>query len=203
MLAEETTRTWQYLDSLRNFSSDDRLEVCVLVHKNDRATVESALRDFAQLQYRLLDMDEVAIKLGLKPAPLDSTAEEVMVHLFLLRKAPNHFATPEMRRYAVRRSARILISQLSLAVIAAGLVWGGWNLWGRIPGERGRSRRIPTGDSAQSRERRDPALAAVLRRGWLDDARRRHVLQRRAAPLSRDHGFSSCRSRTCCVPTPT
>jgi hypothetical protein len=130
MIAEETTRTWQYLDSLRNFSPDDRLEVCVLVHKNDRATVESALRDFAQLQYRLLDMDEVAIKLGLKPAPLDSTAEEVMVHLFLLRKVPNHFATPEMRRYAVRRSARILLTQVSVAIIAASLVWGGWNLWG-------------------------------------------------------------------------
>jgi len=27
------------------------------VHRNDRATVESALRDFAQLQYRLLDME--------------------------------------------------------------------------------------------------------------------------------------------------
>ena len=32
MLAEETTRTWQYLDSLRNFAADDQLEVCVLVH---------------------------------------------------------------------------------------------------------------------------------------------------------------------------
>jgi hypothetical protein len=129
MIAEETTRTWQYLDSLRNFSADDRLEVCVLVHKNDRATLEPALRDFAQLQYRLLDMDEVAIKLGLKPPPLDSTAEEVMVHLFLLRKVPNHFATPEMRRYALRRSARILLTQLSMAVVAASLAWGGWNIW--------------------------------------------------------------------------
>ena len=130
MIAEETTRTWQYLDSLRNFAPEDRLEVCVLVHKNDRAAVEPALRDFAQLQYRLLDMDEVAIKLALKPAPLDSTAEEVMVHLFLLRSIPNHFATPEMRRYALRRSARILLTQVSVAILAAGLAWGAWNVWG-------------------------------------------------------------------------
>ena len=130
MIAEETTRTWQYLDSLRNFAPEDRLEVCVLVHKNDRAAVEPALRDFAQLQYRLLDMDEVAIKLALKPPPLDSTAEEVMVHLFLLRKIPNHFATPEMRRYAIRRSARILLTQLSLALIGVSLAWGAWNIWG-------------------------------------------------------------------------
>ncbi len=129
MVAEETTRTWQYLDSLRNFAHDDRLEVCVLVHRNDRANVESALRDFAQLQYRLLDMDEVAIKLGLKPPPLDSTAEEVMVHLFLMRKAPNHFATPEMRRYATHRSARILVSQLAAGAIGVSVAWGAWNLW--------------------------------------------------------------------------
>jgi len=57
MIAEETTRTWQYLDSLRHFGPEDRLEVCVLVHKNDRASIEPALRDFAQLQYHLLDMD--------------------------------------------------------------------------------------------------------------------------------------------------
>jgi len=75
---------------------DDRLEVCILVHPNDRPLVEPELRDFAQLQYRLLDIEQVAQKLGLKPPPLDSTAEEVMVHLFLLRKAQNHFASPEL-----------------------------------------------------------------------------------------------------------
>jgi hypothetical protein len=74
-------------------------------------------------------MDEVAIKLGLKPPPLDSTAEEVMVHLFLLRKAPNHFATPEMRRYATHRSARILLTQLSVGALAVSVAWGAWNMW--------------------------------------------------------------------------
>ena len=128
MIAEETTRTWQYLDSLRHFGLEDRLEVFVLVHKNDRAAVEPALRDFAQLQYRLLDMDEVALKLGLKPPPLDSTSEEVMVHLFLLKRADNHFATREMRRHATRRSARIGLLAASAAVIAVSLGWAGWNL---------------------------------------------------------------------------
>lgn len=128
MIAEETTRTWQYLDSLRHFGPEDRLEVCVLVHKNDRASIEPALRDFAQLQYHLLDMDEVALKLGLRPPPLDSTAEEVMVHLFLLKRAENHFATPEMRRHATRRSARVGVLAASAAVVGASLAWAGWNL---------------------------------------------------------------------------
>ena len=128
MIAEETTRTWQYLDSLRHFSQDDRLEVCILVHKNDRPAIESALRDFAQLQYRLIDIEQVAQKLGLKPPPLDSTAEEVMVHLFLMRKAENHFASPELRRHATQRNARLAVMQGAAAIFVASLAWGGWNL---------------------------------------------------------------------------
>ncbi|MBC8024305.1 MAG: hypothetical protein H7Y14_14365, partial [Burkholderiales bacterium] len=121
MIAEETTRTWQYLDSLRNFAPEDRLEVCILVHPNDRRVVEPELRDFAQLQYRVLDIEQVAAKLGLKPAPLDSTAEEVMVHLFLLRRAENHFASEELRRFATLRRARITLTQAAFGVIAASL----------------------------------------------------------------------------------
>ena len=128
MIAEETTRTWQYLDSLRHFSQDDRLEVCILVHRNDRPQIESALRDFAQLQYRLVDIEQVAQKLGLKPPPLDSTAEEVMVHLFLMRKAENHFASPAIRRHATQRSARLAVRQLAGVLVLASVVWGGWNV---------------------------------------------------------------------------
>ena len=128
MIAEETTRTWQYLDSLRNFAPEDRLEVCILVHPSDRRVIEPELRDFAQLQYKLLDIEQVAQKLGLKPAPLDSTAEEVMVHLFLLRRAENHFASEELRRYAILRRARITLGQVAGAIVAASLAWGGWML---------------------------------------------------------------------------
>ena len=128
MIAEETTRTWQYLDSLRNFGTDDRLEVCILVHPNDRRLVEPELRDFAQLQYRVLDIEQVAQKLGLKPAPLDSTAEEVMVHLFLMRRAENHFAGEELRRHSILRGARIAIGAAAGLALAASIGWAGWNL---------------------------------------------------------------------------
>ncbi|APV49724.1 hypothetical protein BWI17_08535 [Betaproteobacteria bacterium GR16-43] len=126
MLAEETTRTWQYLDSLRHFGQDDRLEVCVLVHPKDRPSIEPALRDFAQIQYRLLDIEQVAAKLGLKPPPLGSSAEEVLVHLFLRKPVPNHFASPELRADATRRRARLLINQASIGILALGVGWGGF-----------------------------------------------------------------------------
>jgi len=129
MVAEETTRTWQYLDSLRHFTPEDRLEVCIIIHANDRASVQASLRDFAQIQYRLLDIGHVARKLGLKPPPLGSSAEEVLVHLYLLRPAPNHFASEEQRRHFTLRRARMAIVQAAAAFVAAGIAFGGFNVW--------------------------------------------------------------------------
>lgn len=128
MVAEETTRTWQYLDSLRHFAADDQLQVCVLMHARDRASIEPQLRGFAQIEYRVLDMGQVSAKLGLKPAPLSSSAEEVMVHLFLMRPGENHFASSELRRRATQRIARQVLNQVSAAFLLAGLAWGGYNL---------------------------------------------------------------------------
>ncbi|HUP29839.1 MAG TPA: hypothetical protein VM122_06675 [Usitatibacter sp.] len=144
MVAEETTRTWQYLDSLRHFAPEDRLEVCVMLHPSERAAVQPELRDFAQIQYRILDIEQVAAKLGLKPPPLGSSAEEVMVHLFLLRPAENHFAAPEIRRYSTLRRARLALNQASAVIIAASLVWAAWNLAGIF--------KANDADSAQARQ---------------------------------------------------
>jgi len=144
MIAEETTRTWQYLDSLRHFATDDRLEVCVMIHPGERAAVQPELRDFAQIQYRVLDIHQVSAKLGLKPPPLGSSAEEVMVHLFLLRPAENHYASAELRRYSTLRRARIAVNQAGATVIAASLLWSAWNVAGIF--------KANDADSAQARQ---------------------------------------------------
>jgi hypothetical protein len=128
LVAGETSRTWQYLDSLRYFGAEERLEVCVLIHPKDRATVERALKDYDRIQHRLLDIEQVAARLGIKPPPMSSSAEEVLAHLFLKRPAENHYAPPELRRFAVLRSARIAIASVAGAVLASGFAYAGWNL---------------------------------------------------------------------------
>jgi len=130
LVSAEVGRTWQYLDSLRNFQPTDRLEVCVLVHPKDRPSVEPALRDYDQIEYRLLDMDQVAGKLGLKPPPLASSAEEVLTHLFAQKPGENDFAPPELRRFAVIRNVRNAIGAVASVILAAGLAYAGWNLSG-------------------------------------------------------------------------
>jgi hypothetical protein len=106
------------------------------VHPNDRAAVQPELRDFAQIQYRLVDMEQASTKLGLKPAPLDSTAEEVLVHLFLMRPSGNHFASAELRRFASLRRARLALNQVSIAILVAGVAWGGYNIFRALQGNQ-------------------------------------------------------------------
>jgi hypothetical protein len=128
-IADETSRTWQYLDSLRYFASGDKLEACILIHPNDRKPVSDAIRNYPLFQYRILDTDEVAAKLKLKPPPPTSHAEEIFAHLFAGIPLDNHFATRDQTRPARMRKAGIGLHALTAAVLAGGIAWSGYNLF--------------------------------------------------------------------------
>ena len=129
-LADETNRTWQYLDNLRFFTPDDQLEVALLVHPREEAAIRPQLHGFAQLAYHLVDTDQAAATIGLKPPP--ATPEELLVHLFHRRPVENHFASAEMRRYHTLGIVRSVINAASIGVLAAGLTLGGFNFLGAI-----------------------------------------------------------------------
>jgi len=57
-----------------------------------------------------------------------------MVHLFLLRPSPNHFASDELRRHATLRRARIGLTKASAAILAVGLAVGGWHVLRAVQG---------------------------------------------------------------------
>ena len=64
MIAEETTRTWQYLDSLRNFGPTTASRSAWWCTASDRPRSQPDLRDFAQIQYRVLDIEQVVDEAG-------------------------------------------------------------------------------------------------------------------------------------------
>ncbi|MEO8385801.1 MAG: hypothetical protein ABI583_11200 [Betaproteobacteria bacterium] len=129
LIAAETSRTWQYLDSLRFFATGETLEVSILLHSHDRQMVADAIRNYPLIQYRFLDIDEVATKLKLKPAPVSSHAEEVLVHLYAEGHIENQFATPEQRRFAVYKRARVGLFALTAGVLAVGAIAASFNLY--------------------------------------------------------------------------
>ena len=129
LIAAETSRTWQYLDSLRYFAGGDTLEVCILVHARDREMIAEAIRTLPLLKYRFLDIEEVAAKIKLKPAPTSSHAEEVLVHLYAQGKVENHFAEKEQKRFASYRRTRIGLYGLTAGLLAIGAAGAAFNLY--------------------------------------------------------------------------
>ena len=129
LIAAETSRTWQYLDSLRFFASGETLEVSILVHARDRQMVTEAIRSYPLIQYRFLDIDEVAAKLKLKPAPVSSHAEELLVHLYAQARIDNHFAAPEQRRFSTYKRLRFGLFALTAGILAACTVAAMFNLY--------------------------------------------------------------------------
>ncbi len=129
LIAAETSRTWQYLDSLRFFAQDDALEVCMLVHERDRAMMQEAIRSFPMLRYRFLDITEVAAKLKITPAPNSSHAEEILCHIYSRGTLQNHFAAQTDTRYATFRRARMGLFGATAIILAAGAAGGAFNLF--------------------------------------------------------------------------
>ncbi len=129
LIAAETSRTWQYLDSLRYFAEADSLEVCMLAHERDREMMQEAIRSYPMLRYRFLDINEVATKLKIAPAPTSSHAEEILCHLYARGTLENHFAAPNDTRFASFRRARIGIFGATAAILAAGAAGAGFNLY--------------------------------------------------------------------------
>lgn len=151
LIAAETSRTWQYLDGLRHFSSGDTLEVCLLVHERDRAMVADAVRSYPLLKYRFLDLAEVSARVKLKGAPMSSHAVDLLVHCYAQSAIPNHFADATQRRFSVFRRARTALFAFTGTVIVAGAVGAGFNLFqaGRIASEIDRRERITRGVNAE------------------------------------------------------
>jgi hypothetical protein len=129
LIAAETSRTWQYLDSLRYFAENESLEVCILVHARDKVMLQDAIRTFPLLRYRFIDINDVATKLKLAPAPASSHAEEVLCHLYAQGALENHFAEKEDTRYATFRRARMGLFAATVAVLALSVAVTAFNLF--------------------------------------------------------------------------
>lgn len=121
-VAQECSKTWQYLDSLRFLSGDDQLEVCILVPKELRAEVGRAIKDYPLLQFRILEMDDVASALKLKHWQDGQFADELLVSLFARSRIQNHFAQPDQTRVARLQRFGVGLHALSATLLAGSAI---------------------------------------------------------------------------------
>jgi hypothetical protein len=128
LIAAETYRTWQYLDSLRHFNTGEALEVCMLIHARDRDMIADAIRPPPQLRYRFIDIEEAAKRVKLATPPTSSHAETLLTHIYADSPLQNHFAESGLRRFASYRRARIGLYAFTAATLAIGIAGTAFNL---------------------------------------------------------------------------
>lgn len=161
-IADEVSRTWQYLDSLRFFSGEDALEVCLLLHPSEQREVTEAIRDYPLLQHRVLNIEEVAGALKMKPPPMNSEAEALLVHLFAKIRLDNHFAQSDQTRVARLRRTGTGIHVVNGALLASSIVTAGVLL--------GQAQRISTENERRDAQARMMSLQHKELLGKIQDA---------------------------------
>ena len=128
-MANEVGKTWQYLDSLRYFTRADLLDVYILSHPDDHASIVAARPSISQLQYHAVNIREAAIRIGLQDELPDSDATPVFIQLLGRQPPRGQFAPREETRGMRIWQRRIGLYTASAAVVLASAVWGGVNVY--------------------------------------------------------------------------
>jgi hypothetical protein len=129
IIAQEVGKTWQYLDSMRYQPRGEALQVYVICHPAEQARYTSALQGSPQLQYRFLDITQVAAMLGQTRLPENSDSAGIMLTLLAEKIPANHYAPEEDTYYARIWNARQKLFYSAAGVFAAGAVWTLFNLY--------------------------------------------------------------------------
>lgn len=95
-LAGEAVRMHQYLDRQRLIERDKPLTIRVLTHPNDAAMVKAHAFDNPQLHFDVVDLLDVARRVGFHPSSGNSLADELFCHLLVRDTPAEQFAPPDI-----------------------------------------------------------------------------------------------------------
>lgn len=118
-VTRETSRTQQYLNSLRLLPRDQTLDI-FLCGARHLLQVHPETLNAPLLRYHLIDLNDAVGKIGLK-IPLDQQITNELLYLHLLGRfsPPQHYAIPEQLRHNRLRQVRTAILGATAATIAA------------------------------------------------------------------------------------
>lgn len=89
----------QYLSSQRLIGRGQSITAHILAHPNALKAIETSCIDTDTLHFNILDIEDVAHKIGLKTLPLDTHSEPVFLQLLAAAAPPTQFANDEQRHH--------------------------------------------------------------------------------------------------------
>lgn len=123
----ELEKLRRYLNSLGLISRDGPLEVYILSHGDWLNELEQRCRDTEEERFFLLDVADIASRLGL-PKKLASAYSDVIFNQLLLDIAPkNHYASEEETKYFSLHRLRNGLMAASVLLLVGSLGWSGFN----------------------------------------------------------------------------
>lgn len=120
--AEEARRLHPYLLSQRLITRNAPLTVRILVPPPRMEDFALACRSSDALRFELIDSDQAATRLGLRPAPADLCSETLFVQSLMLRPPANQFAPPAERRFHRLWQTRFALRAAGSIALAASLL---------------------------------------------------------------------------------
>lgn len=98
-LATEAVKLQQYLASQRLIGRSQPITAHILAHPNALKAIETSCIDTDTLHFNILDIEQVAGKVGLKTLPLDTHSEAIFLQLLAAAAPPVQFADDEQRHH--------------------------------------------------------------------------------------------------------
>jgi len=127
--AIESAKILQYLLGQRLVARSTALPVVVLAHPTQLATFVDVCRNTDDLQFQIVDLQELSRACGLRSPPVDSRSEPLFLHLLAQHPPREQFAAaPERRFYRLRQIRSALLGVGALALVAC-LLFAGKQLY--------------------------------------------------------------------------
>lgn len=126
-VATEISQTLRFLENQRFRERGHAVETVIIADGASHAALQERLAEVPRTaQCRLLTLDDVAARLGLRERPADAWADTLFAQV-LLRcwRTPNHYGVARLRRYFFDQRARIGLRVVAAAAVVAALAVAG------------------------------------------------------------------------------
>ncbi len=129
VVVKETPRTQQYLKSLSLPPPGEILDVYIICHASDQATLSDKLESTSDLHYHFLDIQTVGDRIKSKDTYKDSNATTLFLHLLASKPPVSHYATAEHTRYYILWQLRWILFGLAAVIALVGALWSSLSFW--------------------------------------------------------------------------
>ncbi|MGE0485211.1 MAG: hypothetical protein AB7Q81_13805 [Gammaproteobacteria bacterium] len=126
-LMGEVEKLRRYLNSMAMLAAEHPLSIYILSHGQLLSELEQHCRDTEREKFYLLDIDQVARRLGMKKTGESHYADLVFARQLLMRAPRASYAKPEETQFFALHRLRIALSVAGVILLLASAGWSGFN----------------------------------------------------------------------------